>query len=280
MKRQASLSMLSPVAASVLFLALASVTSGDMPRPTDILLKAMFVSGDTLNIGILNKIVNDVEGLYYLNGSSNFIVLRDGSVSQGLGGGFLVVDIVAGSRSTRSVNIWLDSVVVPPGVIPSGCTLPYFIYKVPTIPVPTSRLLLKSTWEWEDVDPGDAVLLKQKSNLLNFLTMADGQEAFVELDRHQFQVPDSSVTKNFNDSRETYWIEFPYYAKVKAYDWDGAKVNSWIVTPITAAFGVQKGDVYFDYPDGMVPCRVFSNSQQRCLHGIYNLPWELVITRR
>lgn len=281
MKRRGWFCALFLVAGSVLFLGVVSFTNGDMPRSTDILLKAMFISGDTLGIGIPNKIVNDVENAYYLNGSSNFIVLRNGPISQGIGGGFLVVDIVTGSRSPRFVNMWLDSVAAPPGVIPSGCTFPYFIYQFPTCPVPTSRLLLKSTSEYEITSLENPIMLKQKANLLNFLTMADGQEAYVELDRHQFQVADSSLTKNYNDSRETYWIDFPYYAKVKAYDWDGAKVNSWIVTPISTAFRVDKGEgVYMDYPDGMIPCRVFSNSQQRCLHGVYNLPWQLVITRR
>jgi hypothetical protein len=36
---------------------------------------------------------------------------------------------------------------------------------------------------------------------------------------------------------------------------------------------------YYLYDNGTIPRWLFSNARRSCFHGIYNLPYELVITR-
>ena len=82
------------------------------------------------------------------------------------------------------------------------------------------------------------------------------------------------------------WTSEPNYVKVKAGDWDGTKVNSWTITPVTEKFKHMKGETanlpvpeYYLYPEGTIPRWLFSNAIRACFHGIYNLPYELRISR-
>jgi hypothetical protein len=294
MKRQTKFWGLFFLAGLIVFLGVVPFLTGDNPKPTDILLKAKFISGYYIDPAkpetfIEYKIRNDIDGAFYMNGTSNFIVLRNDPNGGTYGGGYFVLDIVTGTRSPRFVNMDLD--VYPGGwsyPCDTCCTRPYFIFPNRINPVPTSRLLMKSTFGYH-IKSDDPNVLERDANLFNFVTMAPGQEAFVELDKHEFQVQDSSVTRNYNDSRDTYWIDFPYYVKVKASSTEltsDGKVNGWTITPIAEAIKVLRGydqqgnPNYDDNPDGTKLVRIFSNSQQKCLHGIFNLDYELYITRQ
>ena len=131
-----------------------------------------------------------------------------------------------------------------------------------------------------------SVILEKKSNVLNFVSMTEGQVAYVQLDRNWFNPVDSSSTKRYDDSRDCYAFEYPYYVKVRASGWDGTKVTAWIVTPITEAFWIHRGadadgnPVYDKYPAGTIQVRIFYFSIQSCFYGIYNFPWELEISRQ
>jgi hypothetical protein len=298
MKRQKRIRLLYLLAGLMVFGGVVLVLMGDMPRPTDILLKATFIPGYFDQSGppkwVEYKIRNDIDDAYYLNGTANFIVLRNDPVDMRYGGGFFVLDIVTATRSPRYVFMDLDDWTSEPSYpCPTCCTRPYFIFPKRINPIPTSRLLMKSTFGYHPTaedpeDPGKPVF-EQDANLWNFVTMTPGTEEIVALDKHEFQVQNSDVTKNYNDTKDTYWIDFPYYVKVTADPnnvTSNGLANEWIITPIAESFKIYKGldsdkkPIYADYTGGTIPARIFSNSQQRCLHGVFNLTYELHVTRQ
>jgi hypothetical protein len=291
------------LAALAVCLGLGSILKGDQPRATDIRLKAKFIVGSIMKGGnvITNKITNDTAD-YYLSNLTNFIVLRNDPGSDRVGGGFFVLDIVSTTKSSASPFIWLDSPVGPPydpgpnctpggsvNCLSSYCVRPYFIYPNVIYPLKTSRLLFKSGFEFESLGgsggPTDPVILKQKPNLLNFVTMLDGQTAYVEFNRNWFWPVDSIATKRYNDSTDCFSFGWPYYVKVTAY-WDGTgRANRWMVTPINENFKIYKGDddnhlpIYDEYPDGTILQPIFYFSIRSCHYGRYYFPWELEISR-
>jgi hypothetical protein len=160
---------------------------------------------------------------------------------------------------------------------------------VPIVPISTIKWEMRTTNECimsTETDAEGYHELTIKENYLNLLTMGDGQEAYAYVFRMCFYVADSKLTKR-NDSQDWYILEWePNYVKVKAGDWDGTKVNSWTITPVTEKFKHMKGETanlpvpeYYLYPEGTIPRWLFSNAIRACFHGIYNLPYELRITR-
>jgi hypothetical protein len=278
MKRSVFFGALSLVAWSMLFLGVVQVTNGGKPGSRDVLLKAMFVSGNLPDVVIPNKILNDNGGQFYQNGSSNTVLLNGTS-------GSLVFDVVA--KSGRSVVLLFDSVIAPPGTNLNGnCGTPYFLPG----PVSTTKWEMGTKNECimsEEPDADGYYELTIKDNYLNLLAMKDGQVAYAYFQRMAFYVADSKTTTR-NDSRDWYILDWePNYVMVRAYDWDGTKVNSWSITPVTTKFKHMKAETagdpvpqYYLYPDGTIPRWLISNATRSCFHGIYNLPWELVITRQ
>ncbi len=264
-----------------ILLAVLSMSLAFVPWIEAITIKAWFVSGNLPGVTIPNKILNDHDGLFYQNGGGNSIFLNNVD-------GHLVFSVA--SRSGRSINLYFDSEVVPPGTnLKDYCGTPYFLTPVPIVPI--------STIKWEIITKNECVMspetdaegyheLTIKENVLNLLTMGDGQEAYAYIFRMCFYVADSKLTKR-NDSRDWYMLEWePNYVKIKAGDWDGTKANSWTITPVTEKFKHMKGETanlpvpeYYLYPEGTIQRWLFSNATRACFHGIYNLPYELRITR-
>lgn len=239
-------------------------------------LKAMFVSGYLPDVAVPNKVLND-NGGYYQTGSGNYVHLREGDGSL-----WFSVD----SRSKRSVVLLFDSEIAPPGTnLGDKCGVPYFL------PGPVSTI------KWRFGTKNECVLMGPlddegyyemiiKDNILNLLTMQDGQVAYAYLQPMDFYVADSKATKR-NDSRDMYILDWePNYVMVRASGWDGTKVTTWTITPVTTPFKHLKAETakdpvpqYYLYPDGTIPRWLFSNAMRQCFHGIYNLPFELVLTR-
>lgn len=292
------------LAALAVCLGLGLVLNGDQPRATDIRLKAMFKGGGSIINGnyITNKITND-SGNYYVSNLTNFIVLRNDPNKDAVGGGFFVLDIVLTAKSPRAPFIWLDSPMGPPynpapdcqpggpvDCLGSYCVRPYFIYPNVISPLQTSRILFKSASEYEGHNESDGsgnpvLVLNRKENLLNFVTMADGQTAYVEFNRNWFWPADSPATKRYNDSQDCFSFGWPYYVKVIAY-WDGTgRANRWIVTPIDENLWINKGvdesgdPIYDQYPEGTMLQPIFYFSIRGCHYGRYYFPWELEIIR-
>jgi hypothetical protein len=246
-------------------------------------LKATFVRGNLPGVAIPNKILNDNEGLYYQDqrGGSNIIFLNN------VDGHF---EFFVASRGGRYVNLYFDSKVVPPGTgLKDYCGTPYFLTPTPIVPI--------RTIQWEMRTKNECVLsagpdadgyydLTIKDNILNILTMGENQEAIAYLQPMDFYVADSKLTKR-NDSRDWYMLDWePNYVKVKVVEWDGSRAISWAITPITIKFKHMKGETsgqpvpdYYLYPEGTIPRWLFSNAIRACFHGIWNLPYELRITR-
>jgi hypothetical protein len=242
--------------------------------------KAMFLSGNLPGIAIPNKILND-QGGYYQEGGGNYVHLRGGD-------GSLCFNVVVGSRSGRSVLLLFDSQVAPPAPpenLGDSCGVPYY--------VPGSI----STINWQFGTKNECVLSETpdaegyyemtiKDTMLNLLTMQDGQVAYAYLQPMWFYVADSKATKR-NDSRDWYILDWePNYVVVRASGWDGMKVTTWTITPVTAKFKHMKGETandpapqYYLYDNGTIPRWLISNARRGCFHGIYNLPYELIITR-
>jgi hypothetical protein len=241
-------------------------------------LKAMFVSGNLPGVDIPNRILND-NGGYYQSGNGNYVHIREGDGSL-----WFSVEVV--SKSKRSVVLCFDSQIAPPGTnLGDKCGVPYFL------PGPVSTI------KWRFGTKNECVLSETpdaegyyemtiKDNILNLLTMQDGQVAFAYLQPMDFYVADSKTTKR-NDSRDWYILDWePNYVMVRASGWDGTKVTAWTITPVTTPFKHMKAETagdpvpeYYLYPDGTIPRWLFSNSTRGCFHGIYNLPYELIITR-
>jgi hypothetical protein len=197
--------------------------------------------------------------------------------------------VEAGPRSKRSVILWFDSQVAPPAPpenLPDYCGVPYFL------PGPVSTI------NWEMHTKNECVLsdtpdaegyyeMTIKGNNLNMLTMRDGQVAYAYVWRMWFYVADSKSTTR-DDSRDLYFMEWePDYVMVKASGWDGTKVTTWTITPVTAKFKHMKGETandpvpqYYLYDYGTIPRWLLSSGRRGCFHGIYNLPFELIITRQ
>jgi hypothetical protein len=240
-------------------------------------LKAMFAGGNLPGIDIPNKILNDNDGQFYQNGSSNTVLLNGTS-------GSLVFNVVA--KSGRSVVLLFDSVVAPPATnLGDNCGVPYFL------PGPVSTI----KWEMgtkneclmsEEPDADGYYEMTIKDNYLNLLAMQDGQVSYAYFQRMAFYVADSKATTR-NDSRDWYILDWePNYVMVRASGWDGTKVTTWTITPVTTKFKHMKGETagdpepqYYLYDNGTIPRWLFSNARLGCFHGIYNLPFELVISR-
>lgn len=243
--------------------------------------KALFVAGNLPGVAIPNKILNDGPGVFYRNGGGNSIFISAAD-------GHLVFSVA--EKSGRRVNLYFDSQVVAPGTgLKDYCGAPYFLTPVPIVPIATIK------WEFitknecvmgDEVDADGYRELLIKDNVLNLLTMGDGQEAYTYVQRMDFYVADSKFTKR-NDIRDCYMLDWePNYVKIAASDWDGFKANSWAITPVTARFKHMKSETagqpvpeYYMYPEGTIPRWLFSNAIRGCFHGIHNLPYELRISR-
>lgn len=243
--------------------------------------KALFLDGNLPGVFVPNKILNDSPGVFYQSGGGNSIFL-------GGADGHLVFSVDA--KSGRHVDLHFDSQVVPPGTgLKDYCGIPYFLTPVPIVPIPTTKWRIITSNECvmsSEVDADGYRDLLIKGNALNFLTMSEGQVAYAYVFQMDFYVADSKLTQR-NDSRDMYILQWePNYVKVIASGWDGAKVNSWTITPITEKFKHMKGETadwpvpeYYLYPEGTVPRWLFSNAIRSCFHGIHNLPYELRIIR-
>ena len=252
----------------------AKISSGD-----DV--KALFVAGNLPDVAIPNKILNDSPGVFYQNGGGNSIFISAAD-------GHLVFSVA--EKSGRRVNLCFDSQVVAPGTgLKDYCGAPYFLTPVPIIPIATIK------WEFitknecvmgDEVDADGYRELLIKDNVLNLLTMGDGQKAYAYVQRMDFYVADSKLTKR-NDSRDWYMLDWePNYVKIMASAWDGIKANTWTITPVTESFKHMKSETagqpvpeYYLYPEGTIPRWLFSNAIRGCFHGIHNLPYELRISR-
>jgi len=230
--------------------------------------KAMFLSGNLPGIAIPNKILND-QGGYYQEGGGNYVHLKGGD-------GAFYMHVVVGSRSKRSVVLLFDSQIAPPGTdLPDTCGVPYFL------PGPVSTI------DWQFGTKNECVLSETpdsegyyemtiKDTNLNLLKMRDGQVAYAYVWRMWF-----------SESGYSYFLEWePDYLMVKASGWDGTKVTTWTITPVTAKFKHMKGETandpvpqYYLYDNGTIPRWLCSSARRGCFHGIYNLPFELIITR-
>jgi hypothetical protein len=259
-----------------LAISILSVMSTEAGKVSNVRAKAMFISGTLPDVTVPNRVLND-SGSYYQEGNGNYVHLRGGDGSL-----WFSVD----SRSGRSVILCFDSQIAPPGTnLGDNCGVPYFL------PGPISTI----KWEFETInecvlsetpDAEDYYEMTIKANILNLLTMQDGQVAYAFIRRMDFYVADSKATKR-NDSGDRYCMNWePNYVMVRASGWDGTKVTTWTVTPVTTKFKHMKAETandpepeYYLYPDGTVPRWLFSNSTRGCFHGIYNLPYELIITR-
>ena len=241
--------------------------------------KARFFSGDTVISGIPNKIVNDVEGVYYENVGNNTISIGES----------WIVSIYTDRSSSRYVNLYFDDVVSGPGQnLPSGCAKPYFIYPQIIAPIGTTHLYMKGSGEFELIpdpdDPNGVPTLRPKENsTLNFDNMTEEQETITYAMWFYFHIPDLKSTKGTDESRVLYSFADCLWVKVKAYDWDGVKVNRWIFKPVTEPFKHKAWDGsgnWCYHPEGAIPYKLFSNSSLSCDHGMYRMPWELEIIRR
>ncbi len=261
-------------AAALLLTFVPVALAGDVP------VKASFVTGYLPGISLPNKILGD-NGGYYQTGGGNYVFLRAGD-------GSLCFTVVVGSRSKRSVLILFDSQVAPPAPpenLGDSCGVPYFL------PGPVSTI------QWQFGTKNECVLsatpdadgyyeMTIKDNSLNLLTMQDGQVAYAYLQPMWFYVADSKSTKR-NDSRDMYILDWePNYVMVRASGWDGTKVTSWTITSVTTKFKHMKSETagdpepqYYLYDNGTIPRWLFSNARRGCFHGIYNLPYELIISR-
>jgi hypothetical protein len=190
------------------------------------------------------------------------------------------------SRSARSVVLSFDSWIAWPGTnLDSGCGSPYFLPG----PVSTVKWQFGTKNECVLSDTADAngfYEMTIKDNILNLLTMQEGQVAYAYLQPMSFYVADSKTTKR-NDSRDWYILDWePNYVMIRASGWDGTQVTAWTITPVTTKFKHMKSETandpepeYYLYPNGTVPRWLFSNADRSCFHGIYNLPFELQLTR-
>ncbi len=288
------------VGALVILAGIILVLNADPPGSTDIILKARFISGNTLNVWdpqdpnnpdddfiLPNRIVNDIENLYYQNGTGVFIALRNDPGKISYSGGYLDFYITTDRRSPRYVNLYFDSVVDPAHEdLKSVCGNDYFLDPAVIAPIGTTYFWMKSGGEWEwGIDPDEPKglpVLKPKGDApFNFITMADGQEAYVYIDRFKFSVPDDKLTK-YNETRDVYTFADCCWVKVKASDWDGEKVNTWTLTPVTEPFKHGSWDPNYEWcehPNGAIPYRIYSSAYLSCNHGTYRMPWQLVITR-
>jgi len=249
------------------------LTGGAAAPTKNIPVKAMFVSGylpDSPLPNIPNKILND-QGGYYQEGGGNYVHLKGGD-------GAFYMHVVVGSRSKRSVVLCFDSQVAPPappGNLPDYCGVPYFLGGT------------VSTIDWQFGTKNECVLSETpdsegyyemtiKDTNLNLLKMRDGQVAYAYVWRMWF-----------SESGYSYFLEWePDYLMVKASGWDGTKVTTWTITPVTAKFKHMKGETandpvpqYYLYDNGTIPRWLCSSARRGCFHGIYNLPFELIITR-
>lgn len=241
-------------------------------------LRAMFVPGYLPDVVIPNKILNDAGG-YYQSGNGNYIHLREGD-------GSLCFTVVVGSRSNRFVVLDFGSQIAPPGTnLGDKCGVPYFL------PGPVSTI----KWEFGTKnecalmgppDPDGYYEMIIKDNILNLLTMQEGQVTYAYLQPMDFYVADSKTTKR-NDSRDQFFLDWePNYVEVRVTGWDGTKAISWRITPVTAKFKHMKAETandpvpqYYYYDNGTISRWLFSNARRSCFHGIYNLPYELILER-
>lgn len=261
------------------------VLNAAVPSNTVVKVKARFISGSLPGIDIPNNIVNDDPSAYYENVGNNILEVMDSSKQ----GRCLYLTIITDQFSSRSVDFYFNSVASDPGQnLPSYCAMPYFIYPQVTAPIGTVKFHMKvSGGEWDMVpDPGDPNKIPTfmpTDRQLNFLTMADGQEAFVYINRFYFDVPDLPATRKVDESRVDYWFADCLWAKVKASDWDGTKVNTWTFSPVTEPFKHRAWDgseTWCYHPEGALPYMIYSNASLSCNHGRYRMPWQLEATRR
>ncbi len=259
------------------------------PSNTVVKGKARFISGflpdvrDPMGYPLPNKIVNDDPALYYENVGNNIIEIMDSSKQ----GKCIYLTLVTDQMSSRFVNLYLDSVVSGPGQnLPTACAKPYFIYPQIIAPIGTAKLHMKVAGEWEKIsDPSDPYgidTLSPKAGELNFLTMTDGQEAYVYIGRFYFDAPDLKSTRKIDESRMDLWFADCQWAKIKASGWDGGMVNTWTLSPVVEPFKHKAWDgsgTWCYHPEGAIPYMVYSNASLSCNHGIYRMPWELEITR-
>jgi len=261
------------------FVGIILVLNADPPSNTIVKVKARFISGDTTIPGLPNKIVNDDPAAYYENVGNNIIELMDSSKQ----GKCLFLTILIDQFSPRHVNLYFDSVSSGPGQdIPGYCAKPYFL-PAGSAPVETRKLHMKAGGEWEKIDDGSGFpILRPKDSDLNFLTMTNEQETYVYIGFFYFDVPDLKATRKVDESRVDYWFADCLWATVKAWDWDGEKVNKWTFKPVTipfkhAAWGNPEAWCY--HPEGAIPYMVYSNASLSCDQGTYRMPWELEISR-
>jgi hypothetical protein len=257
---------------------------------SDIPLRAMFIRGTELGVRdaggnlVPNKIVNDIENLYYENGPNTSIVLMGDPDWKG------VLDwiMTTGKRSPRYVNYFFDSVITPVGSnLSSICGQDYFLDRGAASQIGTYWFWMMTGGEWVLIpDPTDGIpILKPLENnpKLNLAAMADGQTAYAYLDRYMFSVPDNRATK-YNETRDDYNFADCKWVKVVASASDGTMVNTWTLSPVTGAFKHDDFDpeshAWCVHPEGAIPQMLYSNARLSCNHGTYRMPWQLVVTRR
>ena len=252
--------------------------------------KARFISGATVT-GIPNKIVNDIEGLYYENVGNNTISM----------GPSFVVSIYTDRSSSRYVNLYFDDVVSGPGQnLPSGCAKPYFIYPQIIAPITTTHLYMKGDGEFEMIvdpepDPNEPnyreyrELRPKENSTLNFDNMTEGESTITYATWFYFYVPDLKSTKGTNENKVLYAFADCQWVKVTASDFYGERANRWIFEPISEPFklrpagwkpddpGQKYNWVY--YHEGSIPHVLYSNASLSCDHGTYRMPWQLEIVR-
>jgi hypothetical protein len=272
---------------AALFAGAGLILNAGIQAGSDIPLRAMFIRGTGLGVRdaegnlVPNKIVNDIENLYYENGPNTSIVLMGDPDRPGI----LSWSMTTSRRSPRYINFFFDSVIAPAGSnLSSTCGQDYFLDPGAPSPVGTSWLWMWTGGELELIpDPTDGIpVFVPRENNLNLAAMADGQVAYTYLDRYLFSPMDYKATK-YNETRDMYGFADCKWVKVVASGWDGTKVNTWTISPVTEAFKHDDFDpeshAWCVHPAGAIPQMLYSNAHLSCNHGTYRMPWQLVVTR-
>jgi hypothetical protein len=249
----------------------------------DIPLKAIFTDG--------LKITNDHSGVSYAHQGTK-PGQNDILISSQTG---RLIFVVYGN-SGRFVNLHLDDVLadpVPVENLPSECDCvpPYFIYPEIHQVVPTTYIIISTTFECQKITHEDntgtwAELIPSSRDYLNFATMTKGQTAYVcgRGNTIQFRTTDDPTTTNYDESVDLFSLfQEPQFFTVTAGDWDGDTVMDWTVTPFAerykAVAKVNNVPTLLDFPLGGVPRRMTSSAYRSCDHGTFFMPFELKLAR-